>query len=163
MRVLSPGGMPGADAVSVSVRTERLRWSNPASAPAAGVTQEIYGAIIQPVCHLLLESSEANVVQSCCDVFRKFIAVGGEPLLTWGGATAEQTLDLLSRIFDRVLHPAVEDSAAMLCGGLALQTLLSLPSANAALAPRLLQLLVVKTLACETQALRGQLLVVVTR
>jgi hypothetical protein len=129
----------------------------------AGVTQEIYSAIIQPVYHLLLHSGEPNVIQSCCDIFRKFLEVGGEALLTWGGSTEQQTLDILYCVFDFVLKPDNDDSAAMLCAGLALQTLLSLKRCSDAIAPKLLQLLIVKTMACEMQALRGQLLVVITR
>lgn len=148
---------------ATTITATRLVMSSGDVHSDAGVTQEIYSAIIQPVYHLLVNSGEPNVIQSCCDIFRKFLEVGGEALLTWGGSTEQQTLDILYRVFHFVLQPDNDDSAAMLCAGLALQTLLSLKRCSDAIAPKLLQLLVVKTLACEMQALRGQLLVVITR
>ena len=131
----------------------------------AEVTREIYGAIAQPVFHLCLHSGEANVAQSCCEIFRKFLQAGGAAMLTWGGSSEDATLQMLLQVFESVLKPGAEDSAAMMVAGLALQARLALDGTaqGRALAPQLLQLLVSKTLACSMQALRGQLLVVITR
>jgi hypothetical protein len=62
-----------------------------------------------------------------------------------------------------VLNPKNSDHAAMSAPGLALQSLLSLPAAARDLAPKLLQLLVVKAVCCEMEALRGSLLPVIAR
>lgn len=62
-----------------------------------------------------------------------------------------------------VLSPKNSDAAAMFAPGLALQSLLSLPTAARELAPKLLQLLVAKAVACDMEALRGQLLAVIAR
>ena len=131
----------------------------------ADVTREIYGAIAQPVFHLCLHSGEANVAQSCCEIFRKFLQAGGATMLTWGGSSEDATMQMLLQVFESVLKPGAEDSAAMMVAGLALQARLALDGTaqGRALAPQLLQLLVSKTLACSMQALRGQLLVVITR
>jgi hypothetical protein len=134
-----------------------------ATALAAAVTEEIYCAIIEPVCHLLLHSTEPQIGQSCCEVLRKFLEAGGAAMFTWHGATEQQTIVMLHTVFEAVLRPDADDRAAAMAAGLALQTLLALQGRREALAPRLLQLLIAKMLTCQTHALRGQLLVVITR
>ena len=62
-----------------------------------------------------------------------------------------------------VLNPKNSDAAAMFAPGLALQSLLSLPTAARELAPKLLQMLVVKAVCCDMEALRGALLLVIAR
>lgn len=62
-----------------------------------------------------------------------------------------------------MLNPKNTDAAAMFAPGLALQSLLSLPTAARELAPKLLQLLVVKAVCCDMEALRGALLPVIAR
>jgi hypothetical protein len=67
------------------------------------------------------------------------------------------------QVFTFVLNPKTMDHAAMFAPGLALQSLLSLPAEARELAPKLLQLLVVKAVCCEMEALRGALLPVIAR
>ena len=62
-----------------------------------------------------------------------------------------------------VLNPKNVDAAAIFAPGLALQSLFSLPSAARELAPKLLQLLVIKATCCEMEELRGALLPVIAR
>ena len=130
---------------------------------AAEVAQQIYIATSQAVCHLALHSREPNVTQSCCEVLRNFIEAGGAAMLGWGTGGKQATLETLTQIFRHLLAPDTDEAAAQAVAGLALQALLSLAQDAQAMAPQLLQLLVVKFLVCEHQSLRGQLLVVITR
>ena len=84
-------------------------------------------------------------------------------MLTWRGASEAQTLELLQNVFENVLRSDREERSAIMLGALGLQMLQSLAGKLDGVLPRLMQLMVGKARCCEMHALRGQLLVVITR
>lgn len=146
-----------------SVAVRRFGPLRQCCADHADTARQIYASVAQHVYHLLLHSAEANVVQSCCTVLEHFLGAGGAAVLSWGGTDPGAAAEMLLRCFEHVLRPGADESAAATVEGFAVRAVRALRESRPEVPARLLQLCAARALSCQTQVLRGQLLVVVTR
>ncbi|KAL3138300.1 hypothetical protein ABBQ32_006113 [Trebouxia sp. C0010 RCD-2024] len=112
---------------------------------------------------LILQHTDAGVLQSCCQYLKTLIGIAGVEMLSWEGGNPQDRLQGLLQVVSRLLQPEMGDSCSLYVGSLIHQLLLKMPAQVGPIVPALLRPLVDKLAQSESSPLVVQLLLVIAQ
>eukprot|EP00803_Ostreobium_quekettii_P005580 evm.model.scf_261EXC.5 EVM.evm.TU.scf_261EXC.5 scf_261EXC:60540-71115(+) len=156
--VVEPAGQPAGavesclDLLTVLVGTRSLE-----------VAGAVYTAVGPAVMALLAQSDDAGILESCTKLLQALVMVGGEQLLSWGGADPAASLQTLMAAVSRLLDPAMGDAPAAHVGQLVNALVQKVPTVLGPMLPDLLKAIIWKLQHVDMSQVVVSLLVVFFR